>query len=411
MCLNGSAILHSAATSAKLYERWPGSRVVSVIMAVLSMLASVFIIASFVMSQDLRRATSRRIVVFISIADFVSCLSNTVGALHHFDSGTGCSVQAIFTTVSTLSFMFWTTTLAVYLYMSIVLDKVQLAKKLMPLFHFIGWVLPLIIGMTAYSLGGLGDSLTLATDGWCWVSVEPRYPASWRCKHAMLFWMLFTMKGWELASYVIVPALYILIKVHIRRNMTREVDEPVSQGMKAALATIDRKLIIVPLAYVILRVWGTVRTFNFIFNRYGDGQEIPPTSRGLGVLNYLQALGDNGQGLVNFLLFVVFTRKVRITIGDWLRCCTCACCVMIQKRVTRSHTTRTTNTTRTQSTSGSLKISSGRVAMLAPSERTRLLRSQGVEPSPTLIQSVDDEPNAVVTRSVNDGNSRVPGVV
>ena len=181
MCIHDS-FLHNATAAQELFERWSGSHYLSVVIAILSMLGSLFIIVSFVVSKDLRRSTSRQIVVFISVADFVSCTSNAVGAMYHFRHWDDCSVQAIFTTISTLSFLMWTTCLAVYLYFSLVLDRIETAKRLMPLFHVLGWGLPLVIGMTAYLSGALGSSLSLATDGWCWVSVIPKHPEHWRCK-------------------------------------------------------------------------------------------------------------------------------------------------------------------------------------------------------------------------------------
>ena len=181
MCIN-SSLLHNYTAASALFGRWPGSHYLSVVVAILSMLGSLFIIVSFCMSQDLRRATSRQIVVFISVADFVSCCSNCVGALYRFRNWDHCSVQAIFTTVGTLSFLMWTTCLAIYLYFSLVLDRVETAKRLMPLFHGLGWLFPLIVGVVAYCCQALGSSLSLATDGWCWVSIVPRYPEHWECK-------------------------------------------------------------------------------------------------------------------------------------------------------------------------------------------------------------------------------------
>lgn len=48
--------------------------------------------------------------------------------------------------------------------------------------------------------------------------VYPSFPVCF-CS-AVLLWMLVTIKGWELLSYILVPSLYISIKLHLRRTMS-----------------------------------------------------------------------------------------------------------------------------------------------------------------------------------------------
>lgn len=196
-----------------------GSHYLAAVTACLSATGSLLIITSFAVWPVLRRATSRQILVFLSVADLGASITNAVGALHYMQ-GAPCHAQAFFTIVWSMSFILWSTCLAVYLYVSIVQDNIVRARRLMVLFHMLCWGLPLLMAVVALQQKALGSSSSTSTVGWCWINVSPQSPPGWRCGDAMMLWMMLTMKFWESLSYIVIPTLYILIRRHIRREVS-----------------------------------------------------------------------------------------------------------------------------------------------------------------------------------------------
>lgn len=71
----------------------------------------------------------------------------------------------------------------------------------------------------------------------------------------------------------------------------------------------DARLCYIWLPLYLLRVWGTVRFFVAISypGHLSDSHYLP--------LLYLQCVGDSSHALVNFILFCVFDKEIRITYG------------------------------------------------------------------------------------------------
>ena len=183
MCVNDS--FFTVPKNATLPYQWQyASDHLAIAVAFASTFGSLFIIISFLVRQDLRRTTSRRILVFISIADLGSCSSQAVGAFDYFGGRPPCEIQAAFTVFFSLAFILWTTCLAIYLYMSLVRDSVVAAKRMVNCwFHAIGWGIPLACSLLSYFMDSLGSDQSYATNGWCWVSVEIQLkPDHWECR-------------------------------------------------------------------------------------------------------------------------------------------------------------------------------------------------------------------------------------
>lgn len=197
------------------------SKILALLTAGLSVFGSLFIIVSFCVWKDLR-TVSRQILVYISIADFLTSGGNLFGAAtddHHIAGRDVCAEQSLVTTTGCLSFIMWTTILSVYLYMSIVHAYVHPSCTVQGLFAFFGWGVPLAVGLSAYLFHALGDDESAASAGWCWLRPEPKYPESLSCYDARLMWSLLTAKGWEIPSYVVVPVLYYRAKRHISKEV------------------------------------------------------------------------------------------------------------------------------------------------------------------------------------------------
>lgn len=134
----------------------------------LSLVGSFLVVLSFVLYKDIR-TSSRHIIVCISIADFVTSLFSLVAAIAPPKYNV-CVLQSFIATTSLSCSFLWTMMLAVFLYLSLVKEKLQLAKSLIfPWFHLICWSIPLIINIVAISLKKLGSNNERAVAGWCWI--------------------------------------------------------------------------------------------------------------------------------------------------------------------------------------------------------------------------------------------------
>ena len=193
-------------------------RIFAAVIGLLSAVAALLIIVTSLAIPTLRRATSRRLLVYLSIADLVASLSNAVGALHFFIP-IGCYWQAAFTVAGNLSSVLWSTCFAVYLYICIVRDNVALARRLEIAFHLICWGCPVVVAAAGLQQEAYGSTAFKATVGWCWIRLQPVHPLHWDCWKAGLLWMLLSLKGWECASYAIIPTLYFKAKYSIRHEL------------------------------------------------------------------------------------------------------------------------------------------------------------------------------------------------
>ena len=110
--------------------------------------------------------------------------------------------------------------------------------------------------------------------------------------------------------------------------------------MTAAIIQLDQKLIWIPVVFILLRMWGTIR----FFISFSPDCNIPDQQCHKIVANtsctnilyypglvYLQSIGDPGQGWGNALLFVVFNK----IIAKRLCPCVFALTRKVQKRLKR----------------------------------------------------------------------------
>ena len=117
-------------------------------------------------------------------------------------------MQAVLTTYGSLCSFFWTSCIAIYLYITIVKSNGVLADRLITMFHVVSWIMPAVITGVAFSMSKLGYTEHGDTAGWCWINGDITSSKT-------QMWMVVTGKGWEILSYIIVVLLYVLIKVHL----------------------------------------------------------------------------------------------------------------------------------------------------------------------------------------------------
>ncbi|XP_070767224.1 G-protein coupled receptor 157 [Enoplosus armatus] len=281
-------------------------QVVVLFSCALSFLGSSLIILTYIIWSDLR-TTLRRLLVYLSVSDWLSAVSYAFGVwrVFHTDS-LDCVVQGAISTFANTSSFFWTVSIAVYLYVFIVKSSQRVAESLVLFFHFVSWGVPLAITVAAVSLNKIGYDASEVSVGWCWVRI-----------HApdRVLWMLLTGKIWEFLAYLTLPVLYILIKRHIHiAHAALSEYRPILTNRAPShsfSSMADMKLTLIPVIFIVLRIWSTVR---FVLLLAGSPARQNP------VLVTLHGIGNTSQGAANCIMFVLFTQPVRT------RLCTALCC-------------------------------------------------------------------------------------
>ena len=215
MCMNMTNQTDDASVAFHLDEK---ARILAAVIAFVSAACSGVIILSFLAIKDLRKGTVRQLLVWLSLVDMGSNLANGVGATVLYDTALSCKIQGAFSVFLSLSQVFWTTSLAIYLYIAIVRESVERAKRMTRIFHVVNWTVPLALGIISFFTEAVGSTMSRTTVGWCWIAYRPKMPSHWDCVEARALWMFLSLKGWECLAYVVLPLLYILIKRHIDRQ-------------------------------------------------------------------------------------------------------------------------------------------------------------------------------------------------
>ena len=189
------------------------NKILSTTAASLSMVGTLIIFATFWMWPDLR-TNSRRMIVFISVGDFLVAGTDTVGQWGvKQGQGQGCRIQAAIGIIGILPSFFWTVYLSLYFYLTICRRiSLESEKRFMTFFHVTAWGIPLTIAVIAYAVKGVGYSGDVGSSGWCWISNDQNW---WK----MVLWMCITGKGWEISAYIAITVFYVLVKLQIRKQV------------------------------------------------------------------------------------------------------------------------------------------------------------------------------------------------
>lgn len=103
----------------------------------LSFLGSSLIILTYIIWSDLR-TTPRKLLVYLSVSDWLSAVSYAFGAWRVFRTNSvDCIVQGAISTFANTSSFFWTVAIAVYLYVFIVRSSQRVADSLVLFFHLV----------------------------------------------------------------------------------------------------------------------------------------------------------------------------------------------------------------------------------------------------------------------------------
>ena len=266
----------------------------------LSIFGSLTIIFTYFVFQDLQ-STTRRFLVYISFGDFFTVFPYIITAWLERGSdwphSTNCIAQSFVSTTAVMWSFFWTSSLAVYLYLVIVKKDQEMANKSMPFFHVINWGVPLALVGAAYSMHMLGGESSKDSGGWCWITLDFGRTKARR-------WMLACGKLCEILSYFIDVILCFIVARKISAEVNTKHRDLLSASAQTAIRG-KRKLVWAPCLFVLLRMWGTIRFLLFCF-RHEEGDYLIYK-----ILIICHIIGDSSQGFVYFILFCVCTPKFR----------------------------------------------------------------------------------------------------
>ncbi|XP_062505123.1 G-protein coupled receptor 157-like [Corticium candelabrum] len=277
----------------------------------LSLIGTTTIITTYVIWPKIR-SVARQLLVFLSVADFLVAAGNAAGTIGNgdHDAGLFCKLQSTVTTFANLCSFFWTVVIASYIFISIVLHRSDVARNLVPVYHMICWIIPAAIVAAAFIADVLGmPDTNKYTYGWCWIRSDLNV-------HKMRMWMLVTGKGWEVGAYIVTLVLYMIIKCYLWINKHTTHAHFQTAPEAATVQRINRKMTLVPIIFICLRIWGTIRFFLSQANHLNAATQP--------ALIILQGIGDSGQGWANCILFCLLNYRVRERLKK--ACFNCLCC-------------------------------------------------------------------------------------
>lgn len=306
-------------TNATMSTEAPLKKILSTAAASLSLFGSSTIFITYWMWPDLR-TNSRRMIMFIAIGDFLLASTNIV---RFWGAGLESCEMDIPRTIALLLTFIWTVLLSFFFYLTIC-RKISLEseKRFMRFFHVTAWGIPCVIALIAYFLKGAGMSHDLVTECGYWIMRVKTWLE-------VVLWMFITEEGWVILAYITITVFYVLVKLHIKRELSTRFTpgSPFITNKAADVARkVDYKLTFIPLVFVMVRIWGTIMFFCLLAcvpDCWQTGHI--PAIQWLAILN---GIGDNIQGFTNFILFVLFTTKIRERLRSGcaqylLGCCRC----------------------------------------------------------------------------------------
>ncbi|XP_046849302.1 G-protein coupled receptor 157-like isoform X2 [Xenia sp. Carnegie-2017] len=204
----------------ELFTKTTEIQILQTVVGIISILGSLIIIVTYFIFLDMK-STARKILVFISFSDIFTVFPYVINAWYHSHSRniSNCKWQSFFTTTAVMWSFFWTSSLAIYVFVVITRKNYDLGEKLMLYFHFFNWLVPIGIVTVSFAIRKLGCSEALVSGGWCWISMDIG-------RENAIKWMFITGKGFEIPSYFIILTFCFLAA----RKLKTEIIGDSSQG-------------------------------------------------------------------------------------------------------------------------------------------------------------------------------------
>lgn len=291
--------------------------------AVLSMAGSLTIVALYVRVKDIR-SPGRRLLVFLSMSDFLTAAGNLFGLCWFADrtalssdwpspfTDVACRVQAAWSTFSSISSFSWSVVIAVNVFVAAVRGSDYVTRRLAVLSHLFCWGMGATIVTITASQDQFGyDQCTIY---WCWVRREYGGSGGSDYNGSQTFiWQLVTGKAYELITVASTVVLFALSWRRLRKQPDRAIERNNSnRDVDSTYKYASRKLLFVPLVFIISRIFGIVRFAMNVVNT-NNSFKTDPKSWWIAseYMAPLQGMGDSSQGLLNCLVFIFTTRAIR----------------------------------------------------------------------------------------------------
>ena len=200
-------------------------RVIVMITCLLAMMGAIFVILSYACVKSLR-TQARQILVNLSLMDFGIGAANFTGAAVNFDqyyndsSGSlfnsnitivdyFCKAQASLALLTTLSSIFWTISLAVYIYL-LIFQNWQKIKLYLPLCYIICYGVPIGLSVWLLLTKRLGHA-PYDSSGWC--SIRTVSPQN---KKIDFIAAIFGYDLWIYLAFIICSVIYFSLFIRMQ---------------------------------------------------------------------------------------------------------------------------------------------------------------------------------------------------
>lgn len=293
----------------------------------LSIIGGILIIVTFLTVKKIRGYFTRKLLVYLTIADLFTAVGNLSAVIRYAYAHDGektvsenctahaptkyedfCIAQSFLTTFSNLSSFLWTAVIAIHLWSSVIIRTRQTeVYYLHALYHVICWIIPLIIVVILLNKEYLGEDFCFGTGVWCGIKSD-------LAPHEIEKWMYIADVGWQIACYLTACFLYIHLKFYLRlHNRSRQL-----ASVMHTLRNEDENFVFVWMVIYLLKLWGLTR---FFITTYANNDVLRNYSmqKFLEFLLVMQSYGASGQAFWNFILFCVMDQTVRRHMTNWLK--------------------------------------------------------------------------------------------
>ena len=274
-----------------------GTATLVIASSTLSVLGCVAIFALICRSRLM--VTSRWILLWIAVSDLVSSLGyifassffivlTREGSELHPPTCIGeypsenatfcslCAAQSFITTSSSMWSFFWTSILAIHLYICIVHKKDTLSRRLLPVYHVVAWSVGPIICIIAVVLRYLGPGDNRLSASWCYITAGTQNQSlvakNYQTEEVSLAFELLAGEFWLVLTILITAVFYLAATVVLCRRVSSNIHASTEINTlnisfqrrsteSGSVVTVEFRILLVPLLFFLIRAWGMVRFF------------------------------------------------------------------------------------------------------------------------------------------------------
>ena len=202
----------------------------------LSILGASLIIVTYVAFPELR-TTLRQILVNLSIADMICATGFLVGIAINFYRYLDprqipyqnqseafqyvCMIQGGFAVLGSDASILWTISMAVYMFVVMVLRMPENARKLLPLNYLICWGVPTVITVVFGAVGWIGFE-PQTTAGWCDITTHPNPSGNNSSAEYTVVPVVIRYTVFLYTSFLLLPPLFLAIRCSLSNMVSTE---------------------------------------------------------------------------------------------------------------------------------------------------------------------------------------------